>query len=210
MRAPAAGPEGRRLGRGPARRSTAGPRRSAPRRSTGASPAPGRRRDSKPRPRGTAPSSRPRFPAASRAVRPPRSPGRTGRNRRRGDGRSETVWPAIARPAVSPIVLALSSCSTRRYSPRAGLKNSATSPAAKMSRSLVRSVESTRMPSPSSRPACGGQGDVRPDAQSGHHGVGGNRARWPSRPRVVTTTRPSVPSTPSTSSSARTSTPFCR
>src|SRR5438093_257224 len=57
-------------------------------------------------------------------------------------------------PAILPIVLALSSCSTRRREPRAGLGKLATSPAAYTSGWLVRQNSSTTMPFSTSNPAC--------------------------------------------------------
>src|SRR5438477_358579 len=59
----------------------------------------------------------------------------------------------MARPTAAPMVLAASSCSTRIFFPSAGLEKRATSPAAKMSGSLVRSDSSTSTPSLTARPA---------------------------------------------------------
>src|SRR5438046_528909 len=57
-------------------------------------------------------------------------------------------------PAILPMVLALSSCSTRRREPRAGLGKLATSPAAYTSGWPERQNSSTTMPFSTSTPAC--------------------------------------------------------
>ena len=56
-------------------------------------------------------------------------------------------------PASRPMVFALSSCSTRISVSSTSLRNRATSPAARMSGSLVRSWASTTIPSRTVRPA---------------------------------------------------------
>src|SRR2546430_399807 len=60
----------------------------------------------------------------------------------------------MLRPAVRPIVLALSSCSTRRRVPSAGFAKLATSPAAYTSGWLVRQNWSTTTPLSTPTPAC--------------------------------------------------------